>query len=201
MGVRGRGYLSSKPSAPSAGATEGWWTTPSFRGAVPLRGLMCFGVFVQLNEGTRYAKSKPIGYVIQENGCWEWVGFKFRGYGRWEICNGKTGWAHRRLYEMYKGPIPEGLSIDHLCRNHGCVNPDHLEPVTHKENVLRGESSGALAHRTNVCKRGHTDWKSGESGGTTRRWCRTCLKESQRRHYLERVAKEGAFWRKDKKTK
>lgn len=61
--------------------------------------------------------------------------------------------VHRCSYEHHVGPIPDGLELDHLCRNTRCVNPLHLEPVTHHENVLRGNA--ALARRTGKCKRGH----------------------------------------------
>src|SRR5690554_7462425 len=62
----------------------------------------------------------------------------------------KTLYGHRVMYESFVGPIPEGLHLDHLCRNRACVRPDHLEPVTNKENVHRG-----LAGPKSRCKRGH----------------------------------------------
>lgn len=69
-----------------------------------------------------------------QTGCWLWqYSVSPQGYARW----GKT-YAHRRVYEQLRGPIPAGLSLDHLCRVPRCVNPDHLEPVTHAENVRRG---------------------------------------------------------------
>src|SRR2546426_12646273 len=69
--------------------------------------------------------------------CWEWTGKKFKnGYGCFRI-RGRHFMAHRRAYEMCVGPIPCGLDIDHLCRNRGCVNPSHLEPVTRRDNLLR----------------------------------------------------------------
>jgi hypothetical protein len=70
--------------------------------------------------------------------CWEWTAArKNGGYGSFAIGKGNV-YAHRFAYEMLVGPIPEGLELDHLCRNRGCVNPDHLEPVTRQVNVLRG---------------------------------------------------------------
>lgn len=69
-------------------------------------------------------------------------GIKNNGYGEFftQRVNGKVKMvhAHRFSYEVVKGKIPDGLVIDHLCRNSKCVNPDHLEPVTQKENIIRG---------------------------------------------------------------
>lgn len=71
------------------------------------------------------------------NGCWLWTGTKARGYGQMIIA-GKTAKAYRVVYELVIGPVPEGLVLDHLCRNPPCVNPAHMEPVTQAENVRRG---------------------------------------------------------------
>lgn len=75
--------------------------------------------------------------AIHEDGCWLWTGARnSRGYGQWAV-NGLSRSVHRVAYEALVGPIPDGLTIDHLCRNKLCVNPDHLEPVTIAENVAR----------------------------------------------------------------
>ncbi len=75
---------------------------------------------------------------IDDAGCWLWVGKVNRGgYGVTSVA-GKTRSAHRVSYEWHVGPIPIGLDLDHLCRVRRCVNPDHLEPVTRRENINRG---------------------------------------------------------------
>lgn len=88
--------------------------------------------------------------IVPAGECWEWVGAKIStGYG--SLTNGQRGsvLAHRKSYEIVVGPIPEGLTIDHLCRNRACINTDHLEPVTNAENTRR-----AAALRTH-CVKGH----------------------------------------------
>src|ERR1044072_9284041 len=90
--------------------------------------------------------------------CWEWTaGMNQYGYGRFTLTGPRETsqkvQAHRYSYEQLVGPIPEGLVLDHLCRNRACVNPDLLEPVTLKENILRGNGMGARwARRTAALK-------------------------------------------------
>ena len=79
--------------------------------------------------------------------CWQWTAALDReGYGRFHWL-GQNGLAHRIAYEMLIGPMPAGLEPDHLCRNRACVNPLHIEPVTHRENTLRGNSPVAINAR------------------------------------------------------
>ena len=110
--------------------------------------------------------------------CWNWQGFVLdSGYG--QIATRKkptasgTRLAHRVAYELVVGPIPEGLDLDHLCRNRICVNPSHLEPVTDKENVRRGLHGVLRTH----CKYNHEltpeNTRHDRDGG---RRCRTCAK-------------------------
>lgn len=83
------------------------------------------------------------------SGCWLWMGSSWgKGYGNCRVReNGasKVKIAHRVVFEMERGPIPEGKHLDHLCRNPACVNPDHLEPVTLHENLFRGVRSRLFA--------------------------------------------------------
>lgn len=118
-----------------------------------------------------------------KNGCWNWTGFKQSGYGV-TSKNGKVKKAHRIVYEMLVGPVKKGLCLDHLCRNRSCCNPNHLEQVTLKENILRGEGITAKNARRTHCKNNHpfdkenTFWKKG--GG---RRCKKCLSDYQRKYY------------------
>lgn len=94
-------------------------------------------------------------FTKKTDGCWLWLGYKNpKGYGRMNEKN-KTNYVHRFSYEIHKGKIPKGLCIDHLCRNTSCVNPDHLEAVTQRENILRGESIFAKEARQIECLNGH----------------------------------------------
>lgn len=103
-----------------------------------------------MDRGRFMAKVIP----VPESGCWIWEGSLCRGYG--SVCiDGKAYRAHRVSYQMHKGEIPEGLTIDHLCRVRCCVNPDHLEAVTNKENILRGTSPTAHNRRKTHCINGH----------------------------------------------
>lgn len=92
---------------------------------------------------------------VTPTGCIEWTGKpEPNGYGRLSI-NGKRQMVHRLSYEKFVGPIPEGLVIDHLCKNTICVNPLHLDAVTNGENVLRGDGPFAINKRKTHCAQGH----------------------------------------------
>lgn len=93
--------------------------------------------------------------------CWEWTaclnedGYGLISIGQREPGKGHMRGAHRVSYELTSGEIPEGLELDHLCRNPSCVNPAHLEAVTHRENMLRGETLAAAQALQTHCKAGH----------------------------------------------
>jgi hypothetical protein len=130
---------------------------------------------------TKVNKEGPVPeYAPHLGPCWVWIPTKIDdGYGVFRINNKYIG-AHRASYELMIGPIPEGLELDHLCRVRRCVNPSHLEPVTHKENTLRGEGPSAVHARKTHCIHGHE--LAGENlylspKGT--RYCRTCKEMSR----------------------
>jgi hypothetical protein len=123
------------------------------------------------------------------NGCWLWTGGKTtKGYGCIRRADGREALAHRMAYELFVGPIPAGLIIDHLCRLPSCVNPSHLEPVTNAENLRRGDLSrnNGAALRTH-CKRGHPfDEANTYRDKFGRRGCIACRRRRGRDHWRRR---------------
>ena len=114
-------------------------------------------------------------YVLIDDGCWAWLGHHHRkdGYAQFSLNahenNGRKDEirVHRYLYELLNGPIQEGLEPDHLCRNRGCINPGHLEPVSHLENMHRRSAYG-------ICKAGHDLSKTRRVWACGRSCCGLC---------------------------
>lgn len=129
--------------------------------------------------------------------CWLWTANRLpKGYGRFYVGKTSEGkridvYAHRFSYELNAGPIPDGLTIDHLCNNPSCVNPRHITPASQADNNMRGNSPPARNARKTHCNNGHefTEentyvWTDGS------RKCRTCNRESKRRQ--AQLKKEAA---------
>ncbi len=119
-------------------------------------------------------------------GCWLWqAGKSADGYGRFSY-QGKSVTSHGFAYQQLVGLIPDGLELDHLCRVRECVNPSHMEPVTHKENLMRGISPSAIHAEQTHCAQGHPYSEDNtylRPTGTRR--CKTC----ERVHSAEYVRK------------
>lgn len=138
----------------------------------------------------RFAERFQIQACGYETPCWVWTGYVGPdGYGK--ISRGMRGGArvvaHRLAYEMYVGMVPTGLELDHLCRNRACVNPAHLEPVTRRENLIRGDTFAARAVAKTHCKHGHPFDRANTyiaKNGT--RHCRACGRAHAYRKYQER---------------
>jgi hypothetical protein len=114
------------------------------------------------------------------NECWEWIGARGHGgYGQIRI-DGQVKPAYRATYELFVGPIPKGKELDHLCRNPACVNPKHLEPVSHVENVRRGNAGANNRDKTH-CPHGHAyDDENTIYNAHGGRVCRTCSRRRSR---------------------
>lgn len=122
-------------------------------------------------------------YVPEPNtGCWLWLGAVSNGYGR--ALGGKL--AHRLMYEREVGAVPDGLDLDHLCRVRSCVNPAHLEPVTRRENLLRGDTIPRRNAMRNTCANGHA-YDYIDSNGS--RHCRTCRNKTALAFYYSKRGK------------
>lgn len=118
--------------------------------------------------------------------CWLWHGASASGYGRaWDGQRVRP--AHGLLYEWTRGVVPRNLELDHICRNPLCVRPDHLEAVSHRENVHRGNGWAGKHARQTHCLRGHALVDSniyrGKTGG---RRCKTCADAANRHYYARR---------------
>lgn len=106
-----------------------------------------------LNEATLDRVMDRISFC--DGGCWEWTGeVSPKGYGKLKFKGG-TFYAHRFIYALVCEPIPDGMQIDHLCRNRCCVNPDHLDVVTNQVNATRGTGWAGQNARKTHCPQGH----------------------------------------------
>lgn len=115
-----------------------------------------------------------------DSACWVWIGtLDTHGYGNLRI-EGTITLAHRWSFEnLGGGVLVAGMVLDHLCRNTACVNPRHLEQVTQRQNIMRGDSPAIITHLTELCQRGHSmaDAMVLRNG---RRYCRHCANANAR---------------------
>jgi len=128
-------------------------------------------------------------HVDKTTDCWLWTGSKHNeGYGRIRTRRPPRNlMAHRVSYEINVGPIPKGLTIDHLCRNKGCVNPKHLESVTNIENIMRGNGLPVRNSRKTHCVRGHEFTPENIRRNPNRLNRRLCIKCEVARNERRRV--------------
>lgn len=154
-----------------------------------------------LSVGRDYSARAPKGLteserfwrrvVLTQNGCWEWTGYLTRGYGRFSPeGRNTTVLAHRYLWELLNGST--AMPLDHLCRNRACVNPNHLEPVTAKENARR--ASDHWHATTTTCKAGLHSYPENQvlepSTGRTR--CRECRRLAQAKYLAKKLTEVAA---------
>jgi hypothetical protein len=135
-------------------------------------------------------------------GCWLWVGcVDRRGYAKF-AHGGLSLRGHRVAYEHFVAQVPSGLELDHLCRTPACVNPAHLEPVTHRENILRSDAPPAACARKTHCPKGHAyDAANARLGRDGHRACRACRRTEERRAAeRRRYALRGAALRTPRRT-
>lgn len=158
---------------------------------------------IRVGRRSEMAKAVPVEVRLERKSdrsggplsCWLWKGaVGGSGYGSTSVLH-HTVSAHRLSYETHVGPIPDGMVIDHKCRNKLCINPAHLEAVTTRENLLRGVGPQAANHAKTHCKRGHP--LSGDNllvyrshvNGRTARACATCQRVRAARGYARKKAR------------
>ena len=170
-----------------AGRVEAWEMTYAEQEAARAEEVVEFDRWLQC-ERDQQAK---FWMRVEKGYHWLWTGTTAtNGYGRVDV-NGRNQAAHRVAYEWLVGPIPDSLELDHLCAVRNCVNPKHLEPVTHRENTLRGNTiTAAQAARTH-CPQGHELGGENLVPSSLRKGRRDCLTCSRQRASEYRARKKA----------
>jgi hypothetical protein len=120
------------------------------------------------------AEQRVFGQLTESGDCWEWQGYRMpAGHGRVRV-DGRKVLVHRWVWEFLVCPLPEGLELDHLCRNPPCSNPLHLDPVPHRVNTLRGVGRGAVNATKTHCPHGHRYDEVNTYVYRGKRYCRRC---------------------------
>lgn len=126
--------------------------------------------------------------AVSERGCWLWLGGKTIGGRPIFSCRLKAVQAHKWIWERENGPVPDGLVLDHfVCDDPGCVNPDHLRPVTNRENILRGRGVASANMAKDCCPKCYGAYKE-TTRGKLQRYCPKC--KSKRGNELKKIKRE-----------
>ena len=121
---------------------------------------------------------------VPESGCWIWIGgLNSDGYGTFKVNTHRTEVAHRFSYWLHRGSIPPYKELDHTCRVRCCANPFHLEPVTTRENILRGVNPAAKQARQTHCRKGHALIDGNLYRFGRKRYCKKCHNEYNKAKY------------------
>lgn len=135
---------------------------------------------------------------ISKSGCWLWTGCLSKGYGLFRHEKSVQSTAHRFSYKYFKGTIPKNLQIDHLCKVRSCVNPEHLEAVTAKENLDRARHWSTLNREKDACPKGHK--YTSENTYITSTGGRSCKRCNRERMRILRADKIKSYTRKLKRS-
>lgn len=143
---------------------------------------------MQINFSDLPTRLRDKIFIEPNSGCWLWLGYvNAHGYGTmWWSSQRPVRQTHPVIYEFFLGPVPPGLELDHLCRTRSCCNPCHLEPVTRRTNLLRGDTFAARKLTQTHCERGHLFDDKNTYYWRGRRHCRLCRLEHQRQLRLRR---------------